>query len=980
MKILSITLRNLASIEGTSHIDFTSGPLATTGIFAISGSTGAGKSTILDALCLALYDCTPRFAVPGENLYLQDVGDNQVHQNDVRNILRRGSGEGFAEVVFIGVDGQRYKSRWSVCRAKNDPMGPLMPQSVEVTNLQTGEEYAGTKEELLGRLIRLTGLSYEQFTRTVLLAQNDFATFLKSSEGQKAELLEKLTGTEIYSQISRAIYVKNRSVHSEINFLKQTIKQLEIISDEELQKMAVEREHLAPKRDYANRQLLVLNEQLRIITVFKQQQELLEEKRKEHATIKENFDSLLQQKAKHQEDYKAFRQYTESLQPELDQAAALDLKIQNSAEKLKTQNEVCSSISERRISMSKSLADKELLFARELDWINDKQTDTSNQKLIELHKQVGKEKQILDKLRSENEERIIQLNKYGIGKLAAEQDAIVKELKHLQEARMTMLSRMGLQKEHKRLTGELNENQLSLEKLEKDLQLLDEQLERKSDQVKTLEKLYDSARITMSQDVKALRDNLVEGEACPVCGSTSHPYRQRDNISNSLYTNVEQEYKSHLNDYHQTINQQLVISRDIQKLHESCEAISSRINSLELEIKPVTPSSGNELNVKDIGGKFISISETQKDIISRMKRYQHIYDEWHSAEEQIKVQRTVYDSLKDSLSFCQLLLQEVNSEKEQLSSVSSIEMEEKSRLSAISQELDALRKERNNLLDGKVISDVQATLQLQQNEIMQQIEIVTKELDKCNSSLLVLDGEIRQLSITVKALEMEHQSIDNANELPEVITHQKELIEEMDRRNAYIENKLLQQQENRVTYQKLESEIEKKQQMAGKWEKLNWIIGSSDGGKFKIIAQSYTLNLLLLHANRHLNYLSSRYRLQQVPDTLALQVIDHEMCNEVRTIHSLSGGESFLISLALALGLSSLSSNNLKVESLFIDEGFGSLDNESLNTAMKALEQLYVQGRKIGVISHIQEMTERIPVKIHVEKTVNGKSRIEIIA
>lgn len=93
-----------------------------------------------------------------------------------------------------------------------------------------------------------------------------------------------------------------------------------------------------------------------------------------------------------------------------------------------------------------------------------------------------------------------------------------------------------------------------------------------------------------------------------------------------------------------------------------------------------------------------------------------------------------------------------------------------------------------------------------------------------------------------------------------------------------------------------------------------------------MIAQSYTLNLLLMHANKHLSYLSKRYRLQQVPGTLALQVIDCDMCDEVRTVYSLSGGESFLISLALALGLSSLSSNNLKVESLFIDEGFGSLD------------------------------------------------------
>ena len=174
-------------------------------------------------------------------------------------------------------------------------------------------------------------------------------------------------------------------------------------------------------------------------------------------------------------------------------------------------------------------------------------------------------------------------------------------------------------------------------------------------------------------------------------------------------------------------------------------------------------------------------------------------------------------------------------------------------------------------------------------------------------------------------------------------------------------------------------ELAEKQAVAVRWAKLNKLIGSADGAKFKVIAQSYTLNLLLLHANKHLAYLSKRYKLQQVPDTLALQVIDCDMCDEIRTVYSLSGGESFLISLALALGLSSLSSNNLKVESLFIDEGFGSLDADSLRTAMEALEQLQMQGRKIGVISHVQEMSERISVQVQVHKKINGKSVLTVV-
>ena len=161
-------------------------------------------------------------------------------------------------------------------------------------------------------------------------------------------------------------------------------------------------------------------------------------------------------------------------------------------------------------------------------------------------------------------------------------------------------------------------------------------------------------------------------------------------------------------------------------------------------------------------------------------------------------------------------------------------------------------------------------------------------------------------------------------------------------------------QQNEANQKKQTTKLEElkvQEQKVAQWAKLNELLGSADGKKFKVIAQSYTLNLLLRHANKHLSYLSRRYRLRQIPDTLGLEVIDGDMCDEVRTVYSLSGGESFLISLALALGLSSLSSNSLKVESLFIDEGFGSLDADTLRPSLEALDMLQMRGRKKGGIS-----------------------------
>jgi exonuclease SbcC len=172
--------------------------------------------------------------------------------------------------------------------------------------------------------------------------------------------------------------------------------------------------------------------------------------------------------------------------------------------------------------------------------------------------------------------------------------------------------------------------------------------------------------------------------------------------------------------------------------------------------------------------------------------------------------------------------------------------------------------------------------------------------------------------------------------------------------------------------------IEAQEQAARIWWQMNELIGAADGKKFRNYAQQLTLDILLGYANAHLKDLARRYRLERVPSSLALMVIDQDMGDEQRSVHSLSGGESFLVSLALALGLASLSSHRVRVESLFIDEGFGSLDADTLRVAMDALDSLQAMGRKVGVISHVEEMTERIATRIHVRRLPGGQSRVEV--
>jgi len=229
-----------------------------------------------------------------------------------------------------------------------------------------------------------------------------------------------------------------------------------------------------------------------------------------------------------------------------------------------------------------------------------------------------------------------------------------------------------------------------------------------------------------------------------------------------------------------------------------------------------------------------------------------------------------------------------------------------------------------------------------------------------------------------------HGAADGSGQAPDAAALEQALQAAATRRQALhqhataLQLALAQDDARRAQSTEMLRRIEEQEAVQRRWAQLNELIGSADGKKFRNYAQQFTLDVLLGYANRHLGELARRYRLERVRDTLALMVVDQDMGEELRSVHSLSGGESFLVSLALALGLASLSSNRVRVESLFIDEGFGSLDAETLRVAMDALDGLQAMGRKVGVISHVQEMTERIATRILVRQAAGGRSELQI--
>ncbi|WP_460103127.1 AAA family ATPase [Pseudomonas sp. H1_D04] len=206
MKILAIRLKNLASLAGPFEIDLTAEPLASAGLFAITGPTGAGKSTLLDALCLALFGAVPRLGDTGQ-AKMPDA-DSDISIGDPRTLIRRGTGGGYAEVDFVGVSGRRYRARWEANRARDKASGKLQNSRQSLIDLDSDQLLASQKTEYKTQLELALGLNFEQFTRAVLLAQSEFSAFLKANDNERSELLEKLTDTALYTQLGRRAFEK----------------------------------------------------------------------------------------------------------------------------------------------------------------------------------------------------------------------------------------------------------------------------------------------------------------------------------------------------------------------------------------------------------------------------------------------------------------------------------------------------------------------------------------------------------------------------------------------------------------------------------------------------------------------------------------------------------------------------------------------------------------------------------------------------
>lgn len=986
MKILAIRGRNLASLEGDFEIDFTVEPLLSAGIFAISGPTGAGKSTLLDTMCLALFARTPRTDQAKENnVKLQDVSNEQLSQSDPRFLLRRGTSSGFAEVDFMALNGHRYRTRWSVARARDKENGRLQNPRLALYNLNKEEEEQGTRSDLQARIIDLIGLTFEQFTRSVLLAQNDFSTFLKAEQGEKASLLEKLTGTELYSAISRQIFERNARAKEAFDLIQTRIQGIELLTDEEENDLRIrlagtEKELQRVEKAKAEQQ--ALQEAVRsieqLITIRQRQQKEAADKLV-HAT--ELLTVARHEYEKGVEEQQQSEARFKSLQQEILQARKLDIQLDAAIRDLSHSEQQL-----KNVTLRKGEAEKKYQAAI----LRQKLGMEEIARLTAWRERYKEKESIAEQLSA----LLLHLDAASAARSGVE--AANRSIEMLRQEVVALNKQLaGLQQtsaNKQQALKQAEEDYRSLEEKLKavDASALDKQIEKLRQEREQL--LIEQARLEASGNIKDLRGRLQDGQPCPVCGSTHHPFVNQAPVApvSTLtlqlqdLSNKKETYIAHTRHLARLQQQLLQLHKELADSEAACKDMIgkqqlsvSRQEREETIVKEQSVQLTQSLSAADLlfgNGEWqkawLRNPETFRKTLTDFARQWHENTEkLHQLERQESAQKAECESLASFLPSLEKQAEE------------SGQLHEKNRAA-----FSSLQAERKKLLNGRSADSVEQEYIRRMEELKERLKKLsatqTEQSGIADQTRGIADQIAKDLTEASADLLRRKAALDKwtADYLDSSGGEPLEVIlSRYTQEKTELAFRLRTQTENKAKVSGLQEELNVRRTESERWAKLNELAGSADGAKFRRIAQGYTLDILLNYANVQLRELTRRYRLERVPETLALQVIDRDMCDEVRTVHSLSGGESFLVSLALALGLSSLSSNRMRVESLFIDEGFGSLDAETLRVAMDALESLRTQGRKIGVISHVQEMTERIPVRICVNRAGNGRSFLEVL-
>ncbi|MFY1664001.1 AAA family ATPase [Pseudomonas sp. Pseu.R1] len=1212
MKILAIRLKNLASLAGPFVLDFTAEPLASAGLFAITGPTGAGKSTLLDALCLALFGAIPRLNNVGQSRVPEIDGD--ISTADPRNLLRRGTGSGYAEVDFVGIDKRRYRARWETNRARDNATKKLQLSRQTLTDLDSDQILSSqNKTEYKTLLEARLGLNFEQFTRAVMLAQSEFSAFLKADDRERSELLEKLTDTAIYSQLGRRAYSKSKEAEEALKMLnaqagnltpldaeqraeleqrfagaQQQLKlaQAQLRQLELKQQWLSELNRLRDSHQAANEQLVGAQQtwdqqsaerrQLAHLERLAPQRHLFGQRQKldnqrsplavqiqthiqEQSSTQANLSELETRVAADQDALQQAQEQQQAARPTLSEAFEQQVQLNhlnNELQQLNEQARVAGQASQDGQLALDQLTEKQhqvearlqaiaeqLQKSRELDELSKSWSAYAPrlQQIVRVSSRLNKGREELPALEqaSTRAEQALSERRTALQALyddaEVKADAVSQEIERLgqllQDSRQQHSASDALERlwqRHQdiaiRLQDVQTQQQQATERraqgIAKGLQLKSEH-EAAEQALKVTLELLQRQRLARSASVEQLREQLVDQQPCPVCGSEEHPYHQSDALLQALSGHDDSEETaarqrvsqlseqlaelraevSELNNRLKQSKPQLdQLAEQLQKLtpdlqahalyprlleqpeHQRSDWLSERLHqlaqdvltaeqrqarllkvqrdaeALQQQVQDAREASQQAMKLLDDQQRSISLDnqtfetalqefepllpseslaawresatesfiQLDNDIAQRIRqldqqkdeqqehaeraqtiereqfaqqgRQQHTQDLQQRVDSRQQQQHAVQQRLREILGehasaeqWQQHLEQAVEQARQAQTATAEALQQARSGLIKLTAELEGEQQRLRSLeqeiadLDGQITAwraqhselddaALDALLNLSDDDVTQ----LRQRLQQSEKALEQAKTLVQEREAQVQQHQAQHSDFSDAEQLLTALDEAQSLTATHDQSCADLRAHISEDDRRRNASSELQERIAAASSEYQRWGRISALVGSANGDTFRKIAQTYNLDLLVHHANAQLKQLVRRYRLKRGGSLLGLLVMDTEMGDELRSVHSLSGGETFLVSLALALGLASMASSTLRIESLFIDEGFGSLDPESLQLAMDALDGLQAQGRKVGVISHVQEMHERIPVQIQVRRQGNGLSTLEV--